>query len=90
MVTGLLPYISEATTNDPLYKLIYLKKKEKFWYSWKLINGKIKIKEKQDSKTKWLKKIRKFCSNAYETMFSCCRNSRRRIMDETSPTTKFK
>jgi serine/threonine protein kinase len=28
MVTGTLPYVTEASTKDPLYKLIYLKKRD--------------------------------------------------------------
>ena len=35
MVTGSLPYISEASINDPLYKYLYRKKRDHFWEEWK-------------------------------------------------------
>lgn len=31
MVTGSLPYTTEANIYDPLYKYIYMKKRDDFW-----------------------------------------------------------
>jgi serine/threonine protein kinase len=38
MVTGSLPYLSEAHIKDPLYKFIYQKKKQGFWDAWRAYN----------------------------------------------------
>jgi len=38
MVTGSLPYTSEANINDPLYKYIYMKKRDKFVSAWRRYN----------------------------------------------------
>jgi hypothetical protein len=38
MVTGSLPYTSEANINDPLYKYIYMKKRDKFDEAWRRYN----------------------------------------------------
>ena len=34
MVTGSMPYRTQACIQDELYRLIYLKKKEDFWLEW--------------------------------------------------------
>jgi hypothetical protein len=38
MVTGSLPYIDEANTNDALYKLIFQRKRDLFWRVWREFN----------------------------------------------------
>jgi len=43
MVTGTLPYQTEASIKDPLYKLIYLKKKDQYWKEWRQHNGRPEI-----------------------------------------------
>lgn len=45
MVTGSLPYHTEATTNDPLYKLIYMKKRNAYWKTFKDSHKKSKDEE---------------------------------------------
>jgi len=43
MVTGTLPYVKEAQTNDPLYKFIYLKKRDLYWSNWRSFNGRVQV-----------------------------------------------
>ena len=38
MVTGSLPYTSEANINDALYKLIFQRKRDLFWRVWREFN----------------------------------------------------
>ena len=38
MVTGSLPYTSEANINDALYKLIFQRKRDLFWRVWRQFN----------------------------------------------------
>ena len=37
MVTGAMPYLSEASVTDPLYKLILRRCKEEYWDCWRAI-----------------------------------------------------
>ena len=39
MVTGSLPYTTEANIQDPLYKLIYQKKKAQYWATLRKLNS---------------------------------------------------
>jgi hypothetical protein len=47
MVTGALPYVNEATINDPLYKFIYRKRGDLFWEAWKEYHGKKETKPEE-------------------------------------------
>jgi serine/threonine protein kinase len=38
MVTGSLPYSAEANIQDVLFKLIYQKKRDQYWKSWRSFN----------------------------------------------------
>ena len=37
MVTGAMPYLTEASVTDPLYKLILRRCKEEYWECWRTI-----------------------------------------------------
>ena len=37
MVTGAMPYLTEASVTDPLYKLILRRCKQDYWHCWRTI-----------------------------------------------------
>lgn len=37
MVTGAMPYLTEAAVSDPLYRLILRSSSEDYWSSWRMI-----------------------------------------------------
>lgn len=46
MVTGAMPYLTEASVTDPLYKLILRRCKEEYWQCWRSIRESSSVKEK--------------------------------------------
>jgi hypothetical protein len=48
MVTGSLPYLSEANIKDPLYKYIYQKRKQNFWAAWRAHNQRQELEDKEE------------------------------------------
>jgi serine/threonine protein kinase len=74
MVTGAMPYLTEASVTDPLYKLILRRSREEYWSSWRSIreHNKVKVIEEELEmvpNTSFMEDICEAVTNCAKTFF---------------------
>jgi len=84
MVTGTLPFISEASLSDPLYKLIFLKKKAEFWECWR----ELKVEEDDSDEEGCLTRKKNSCSRIFTFMSGEKESDKDFCSQDTTPKSK--
>lgn len=75
MVTGAMPYLTEASVTDPLYKLVLRRCKEEYWDCWRAIRestGKNKKKEEVQMLDQLIPEETSLYEDICEALCNCC------------------
>ena len=75
MVTGAMPYLTEASVTDPLYKLILRRCNEDYWDCWRTIreSSNTTRKSMEDDLDKLFEEETSFTEDICEAICNCCR-----------------
>ena len=79
MVTGAMPYLTEATFNDPLYKLILRRCRDDYWHCWRTIRESNSLVEDEEE-VEDMELDASFIDEMREALGNCFRTFLRSLM----------